>query len=257
MCRKIIIHQMHHDVRIPMICDVFAEQQEVYANPRRTRYHQCELSHPPPGQLLLNTWYPTCEYHSCCMPIVEITCCDAGLRYDDDDHEPEECDYFVLEHKHERLEYFGCPEDYPVSYCPATWSNDIYEIDRNWDDWYREDWERLYEWEEVLFQECETIYILEEEAKTHFLVWRDLNRWRNWRDRLLVQAEIHVEQAQKRLIDQKELVSRMFNWGRGDGFVCSSGFVPIWWMRLWAEKEDMYGELNGVKIRPENLQCIS
>lgn len=111
---------MHHDVRVPMMLpDPSGSSLHMYANPLRTVYHRCEV--PVSSTVAVSTpasnhhqqRQQPCPYHSCCAPFTERRLCTAALevaRRDDGDTcdiEPEECERFVLEHRHHRLERLG------------------------------------------------------------------------------------------------------------------------------------------------------
>ncbi|KAI1097332.1 hypothetical protein F4804DRAFT_351776 [Jackrogersella minutella] len=246
MCRRILTHRMHHDVRTPMVTDIYADDPSIYVNSRHTCYHQCELSHPVPDQWLLCSPYPSCPYHSCCVLSVEVEFCAdhcalvssrLGIAYPEGECEPEECASFVLEHLHERLEYFGHPEAYSTSY-PATWREDMQYFECDWQPWFKQDKTLLTKWEELLYLECENLYTLEQDAKTQFLAYRDLTQvWPSGHQQLDI-AETNVEHTQTRLLEKKESIACLMNWAQGFRPECISGFIPIWWMRMWALKQE-------------------
>ncbi|KAI2472849.1 hypothetical protein F4781DRAFT_291996 [Annulohypoxylon bovei var. microspora] len=252
MCRRILTHHMHHDVRTPMILDPSASNPALYANPRATPFHQCELRPPAPSQWLLGSGFPSCAYHSCCSVGVDVEfcaeyCAQLCQTFGIADPEamacePEECALFVAEHRHERLEYFGRPDAYPRGWLPATWREDLRDVDCGWHAWFRRDVAHLGRWEELFFYECEHLHTLEQDAKTQFLVYRDLARFWPRGHRELVTAEANVEQAQKVLLEQKENVTRLMNWAQGLPCECLGGFVPVWWMRMWAFNDEDYKE---------------
>ncbi|RYP76249.1 hypothetical protein DL771_001868 [Monosporascus sp. 5C6A] len=232
MCRKIISHRMHHDVRTPMTLGPDSHSHShidadagrmYYVNPLRTSYHWCEVSLPPPGQWLVNSGgiriAGACEYHSCCAPVVETRLCAAALGAPRPPHqlldvEPEECELFVLEHRHHRLECFGMApglwyddgdEDghyYPEEGChsgsddelqdgsrsrtsgvdahvyyAATWRRDLEELrwGGNWKPAFAHEERFRARWEEALFREAERLYTLASDTDTHFAVMRDLH----------------------------------------------------------------------------------
>ncbi|KAI1211397.1 uncharacterized protein F4807DRAFT_37490 [Annulohypoxylon truncatum] len=245
MCRRILTHYMHHDVRSPMLLDPAAENAPVYANPLHTRFHRCEVSRPLPGQWLLGSPFPTCEYHSCCVLVREVEFCAdfhawvcGTLGMDDDEDidehcEPEQCVNFVLEHRHEKLSYFGHPEAYLWNRYPATWREDLLEVENR----------RRMPWaDEELFLEGEKLYTLEQDAKTQFLVYRDLFKvWPKGHDQMQ-HAQFNVEQAQTLLLEQKENVARLIDWARGNQSQPIRAFTPIWWMRMWALEHGEFRE---------------
>ncbi|KAI0019179.1 hypothetical protein F4780DRAFT_780711 [Xylariomycetidae sp. FL0641] len=78
MCRKVIIHHMHHDVATPMVLDPISSNPTQYENPTHTNHHRCELALPLPGGWLLNS--PRgCAWHSCCLPEEQVEWCADAL----------------------------------------------------------------------------------------------------------------------------------------------------------------------------------
>ena len=125
MCRRVITHYIHHDVRAPMVMDSVSPNPVVYANPLRTNFHTCELQLPP-LEFVANTPIEKCPYHTCCIPHAYVVYCADTLAFIDeqdveDGMEPEECEAFFLEHHHERLPYFG--DECSCREVPATWRN--------------------------------------------------------------------------------------------------------------------------------------
>lgn len=111
---------MHHDVRVPMMLpDPNSNDLRKYSNPLRTAYHRCEVTvstTAPAGTRAPNHHHhqlQPCPYHSCCNPLAERRLCTAALEVarrgggDMYDVEPEECERFVLEHRHHRHERLG------------------------------------------------------------------------------------------------------------------------------------------------------
>ncbi|KAI3324088.1 hypothetical protein HD806DRAFT_543500 [Xylariaceae sp. AK1471] len=208
MCRRIITHHMHHDVAAVMIMDPVAPNPVVYANPLRTNLHRCELELPP-LRWLLNSPIEKCQYHTCCVPYVQVEYCDDLMAYldiegEEQDFEPEECDDFVLEHHHERLPYFGEEGAYRES-IPATW-RDMVRIRGGSPDWFpafaHDPCQRAI-WEEECFKECEKLYTLENDTRILYAVAQDLAQYgpthswsmaRNARARLLkAEGELHEQ----------------------------------------------------------------
>ncbi|KAI1454405.1 hypothetical protein F4805DRAFT_321142 [Annulohypoxylon moriforme] len=233
MCKRILTHHMHHDVRTPMILDPSVENPSVYANPCHTRFHKCELCQTSPGQWLLASPLPLCRYHSCCLLTIQVHYCDevyalisSSVNADEMHrrHQPEQCVNFALEHRHLRLPYLGHPEDYLVDQYPATWREDLLDVEG--------DWPNLSD--ETLFAECEMLYQLEEDAKTQFLVYRDMFWFWPRGHEQMEAARFNVEQAQSLLLEQKANVARIMNWALGDHSRPRDAFTPIWWMRMWA-----------------------
>lgn len=99
---------MHHDVRTPMMLPDPNNNLRMYANPLRTTFHRCEISQPQTAAATT-----PCEYHSCCAPLTERRFCISALEasrrngYPLTDVEPEECERYVLEHRHHRREHLG------------------------------------------------------------------------------------------------------------------------------------------------------
>ncbi|KAK8069823.1 hypothetical protein PG994_006439 [Apiospora phragmitis] len=111
MCRRTVVHRMHHDVRTPVVLDIDGgEGAPLYAHPFRTTKHVCDINI---GQSLAYMRLPIqagegtetgephpCDYHSCCVCLHVIDRCrNAG----EDQPEPEECAGFTLEHRHAQL----------------------------------------------------------------------------------------------------------------------------------------------------------
>ncbi|KAI2602105.1 hypothetical protein GGR54DRAFT_553534 [Hypoxylon sp. NC1633] len=279
MCKKTYVHRMHHDVRTPMIMNPHSESQPIYANPRHTSYHRCEVTKPKPGQWLLNKPWPfevgphchspswqiqtatnldqdhehahyddndACEYHSCCMPEVFLEICGhfhqtrAYLEeMGSPDHDPEDCEYFTSEHRHERLAYFGHPNAYYPDLYQATWRKDMEEIECRWLPWFKRDPRELSKWENVLFSRCEKMYRLEKDARTQFLVYRDLTKFWPPGDPQLKIAEQGVESVQTELDKKKKDVTLLLNWSQ-----CIPPTEPVspfertWARRMWAVKNN-------------------
>ncbi|KAI1503447.1 hypothetical protein F5X99DRAFT_105043 [Biscogniauxia marginata] len=203
MCRRIITHQMHHDVRVPMVMNSDpCGEKTIYANPLRTPYHRCEISQPWQSQCISNGL--TCKYHSCCMPWEEVHyCAEMGFAFlEEQDYdvtddleeelamtrEPEECDYFSLVHYHQHLPYFGdmdaypwSPDPYQYPYypegaygAPATWRDDLTRLPEQWCTGFAHDAKYRGSWDELFFLECETLYEAECDAQTQRAVLADL-----------------------------------------------------------------------------------
>ncbi|KAI1416661.1 hypothetical protein F5Y13DRAFT_120238 [Hypoxylon sp. FL1857] len=265
MCRRTLIHQMHHDVRLPSIVDLHSEDPIVYYNARRTRYHQCELSRPPPGTWLLNTSYPSCRYHSCCVLSIDVEycadfCADLACEGIDepDEFQPEECDYFSLEHDYLRLEYFGKPEAYSIR-VPTVWREDMQTFREDWLPWYRRSRLMLPDFEAELFFEGEILYTLEQDVKTHFFVYRDLARIYPPGHPQLLAAEINVDAAQQRVIQRKEHIYSLVSWARHYAAEPCQGFTPTWSMRMRALKHGTSKEYldRDVAISPRSMHVPS
>ncbi|KAI0101955.1 hypothetical protein F4776DRAFT_497247 [Hypoxylon sp. NC0597] len=250
MCKKTFTHYMHHDARIPIITDLKSDNPPVYADTRHTRWHQCELTRPPPGTWMLNSPYPPCMCHSCCVCITDIDFCSefcaelACYGIEDpyaEDCKPEECIYFRLEQHHVQLEYLGQPEAYSVS-IPATWREDIQEEECDWSRLFNRDQAELGDWELRLFSEYGTLYLLEHDAKTHFSVYCDLIKlWPPGHPNLLI-AERNVEEAQTKVIMCKESISGLIDWARACPFAPEPKFIPNWQVRMRKLKDEVYKE---------------
>ncbi|CAJ2505730.1 Uu.00g131240.m01.CDS01 [Anthostomella pinea] len=211
MCRKNIIHQMHHDVSTPIIIDPVTANPTVYANPLRTKHHQCEISHS--NQWLPNTSQPRCGYHSCCIPYVEIEWCD---HEEDDMMEPEECEFFSLQHHHTRLEYLGHPAAFFDS-CPATWQNlSQMRWERpDWFPWFAHHASERAGWEEMYFRECEKLYTAEQDARMLAAVAWDLECSDvSWGQPIAATAKGNLLRAERVLLEQREVVFLLAEWAR-------------------------------------------
>ncbi|KAK8045389.1 hypothetical protein PG993_005413 [Apiospora rasikravindrae] len=117
MCRRTIIHYMHHDVRtaITLCASVHDEDAPLHVHPFRTTKHTCDIN---VVQSLAHIGLPMeagedtelgkkrlrpCEYHSCCVCQVALKRCNRSpINVDEikDVAEPEECADFLLEHRH-------------------------------------------------------------------------------------------------------------------------------------------------------------
>ncbi|KAI1077190.1 hypothetical protein F5B20DRAFT_583435 [Whalleya microplaca] len=226
MCRRTIIHQMHHDVRRPMIIDPMISNAPIYANPRHTSHHVCELTLPIPGQWLLNS-KPSCQYHSCCIPISEVEYCadlewhlaDSGSDSDYDDILiPEECEYYVLMHKHVRISYLGNDSAYTEEY-PATWDY-LEELSPDWLPWFAHDERFLVKWEEGFYFECERLYTLERDVQIQSQVVMDLSQTCSLWDRRRVYAERRLLQAEGELNQQRAVIFGLTDWAREPCSTC-------------------------------------
>ncbi|KAI0839898.1 hypothetical protein F5Y06DRAFT_264956 [Hypoxylon sp. FL0890] len=161
----------------------------------------------------------------------------SGITDPHEEFEPEECEHFVLEHRHVPFEYFGQPDGYDTEF-PATWHEEMREVHGDWLSWFKRDKAKVLEWEEKIFSECEILYLLEQDTKTHFLVYRDLIKvWPRGHPHLLA-AEKNVEEAQKKLLQRKDTVSSLVNWAQGGSFEPMSKFMPVWQMRMRTLKDD-------------------
>ncbi|KAI1473219.1 uncharacterized protein F4812DRAFT_465117 [Daldinia caldariorum] len=243
MCRRTFTHHMHHDVRQLMITSLDHENHTVYANPLRTVFHRCEIDVPIPQHWLLNNPYPPCAYHSCCHLSNEVEFCSEFIdelldAYSSDEElEPEMCPYFVRQHRHRRLEYLGQPESYAQE-CPATWQEGVEEISEISFPYFEQDQEQLFRYAVQLFRLCEEYYQLEQDAETLFLVYRDLATGLPRGDPRISVVEEQVVNIQARLTQKKqELFSKMV-WAKGlSPEKYSKGFIPVWWLRMWALKQ--------------------
>ncbi|KAI2610230.1 uncharacterized protein GGS25DRAFT_531134 [Hypoxylon fragiforme] len=231
-------------------------------------------------------------------------------------HEPEECALFTLQHRHTQLPYFGLPGTHDPF--PSTWNTSAKELDSDWAGWFQRDEAEQPAWEEKFFLACEKLYTLEQDAKTQFLVYRDLLRvllatmitrdtknaggsgsssssisdyyatrftaingsnnnnnnnlningtnsghntkhntngddngdngdndadirYKNALGQAQLEvAESGVERAQVRLTEQKEKVTALMWWARGVERDDLPSFVPIWWIRMWALKDEAF-----------------
>ncbi|KAI0483437.1 hypothetical protein F4859DRAFT_399290 [Xylaria cf. heliscus] len=205
MCRRIITHRMHHDVATPMLIDPFSSTPIIYANPLRTNFHRCELT-PPPGARQA----AECPYHTCCIADERIDyCASVG---DSAAVEPEECPSFALEHRHERLPYFGDAGAYDTA-VPATWQDMVRARGSNAHLFLgfatpsREAWEWEY------FIECEKLYMLERDTATLFANFQDLRADQQHprsRDMERV-ARVNFRRVEARLFAQRKLMAEMWS----------------------------------------------
>ncbi|KAI0103964.1 hypothetical protein GGR51DRAFT_523045, partial [Nemania sp. FL0031] len=201
-----------------MIMDPISDYPTIYANPLRTRFHRCELILPP-LRWLLNTPLEKCPYHTCCVPYMEVEYCErlmASLEFLDEeegeeDHEPEECEEFVLEHHHQRLPYFGDESAYrePV---PATWRN-LAPIRGNNPDWfpnYTHAARTRIEWESQHFAACERLYTLEDDAEILKATLRDLMETGTFN---MVQiAEAQILEVERKINQQRNWIYDSCDW---------------------------------------------
>ncbi|OTA62359.1 hypothetical protein K449DRAFT_395102 [Hypoxylon sp. EC38] len=248
MCKRILTHQMHHDVRIPIITDLHSDNPRIYADSRHTRCHQCELTRPLPNTWMLNSPYPPCPFHSCCILNTDFDFCPdfyaklACSGIDDPYAEnciPEGCKYFICEHRHVRLEYFGRPEAYSVN-IPATWREDIQEHPYYWSYLFNREKTGFSGWEQWVSYECGIVYILEQDAKTLLAVYYDLiNFWPPGDPNILIAEQIMWE-TQRKLIQWRESISSRMNWAQGWRFAPPEEFKPVWWIRMHELKDEVY-----------------
>ncbi|KAK7942717.1 uncharacterized protein PG986_011830 [Apiospora aurea] len=127
MCRRTIIHHMHHDVRIAITLSTQIDDGQaapLYAHPYRTANHTCDINvaqslahiglrmeaaaaggedaEEEAGKKQLRP----CEYHSCCVcqyAVKRCGCSPINVDAVEDLAEPEECADFLLEHRHAPL----------------------------------------------------------------------------------------------------------------------------------------------------------
>ncbi|KAI0197817.1 hypothetical protein F4808DRAFT_473521 [Astrocystis sublimbata] len=224
MCKRIFTHRMHHDVAAPMIMQTKSLTPDIYANPRRTNYHTCELE---PRTWLLNT-LRRCAYHTCCIPDERIEYCKSfashvrneGGQQQPEDLEPEECTAFALEHLHEFLPYFGSHESLYENPVPATWRRMVRkhkfcsgeeELFRAFDPAQRARW---VGWEEAVFRECETLYTLSSDYATLYAHYEDLRanfdalvrECPHSAEATLQVAEDQARRVEERLVEQRSVV---------------------------------------------------
>ena len=217
MCRRVITHYIHHDVRAPMVMDSVSPNPVVYANPLRTNFHTCELQLPP-LEFVANTPIEKCPYHTCCIPHAYVVYCADTLAFIDeqdveDGMEPEECEAFFLEHHHERLPYFG--DECSCREVPATWRN-LMEVEGNCPEWFKyfvHEAQFQPRWEELCFRECERLYTLEQDTFVLCNSMLDMIESRSPYSRNMAQeARERFLKAREELEQQRKLVSDMFQW---------------------------------------------
>ncbi|KAI1110424.1 hypothetical protein F5Y14DRAFT_465692 [Nemania sp. NC0429] len=218
MCRRIITHNMHHDVAVPMILDPVIVDAIPCANPLRTQFHRCEVAPNPPFTWMLNTPVENCPYHSCCVPEVEEEFCHkltADVDEDDEDaieaSEPEQCEDFILEHHHERLPYFGNEYVNPEA-VPATWRflGRIRGRNPDWFLGFAHDGKFRANWEEKCFAECEKLYILKNDLDLLYAAVQDLMDRALWD--MAQTARAQYLRAGEKLHEQMKLVFDLFEW---------------------------------------------
>ncbi|KAI1423477.1 hypothetical protein F5Y12DRAFT_757175 [Xylaria sp. FL1777] len=217
MCRRTITHYMHHDVAAPMILDPVASDPIVYANPLRTNLHTCELMHPL-QDWLLNTPIQKCNYHTCCVSHVQVDYCADLIAYLDEEgeeqnFEPEECDAYILEHRHERLPYFGNDGAFREK-IPATW-RDLKQIGGENPNWFAHEPRFYTSWAEKCFAEGEKLYTLEQDTTMLYASMQDLLELSSICSWSTVQAvRGNVLEAERKLHEQRRLVFDIFQWAR-------------------------------------------
>ncbi|KAI0812938.1 hypothetical protein GGR55DRAFT_703650 [Xylaria sp. FL0064] len=215
MCRRTITHYMHHDARAAMVFSSVSSLLVAYANPLRTNFHQCELVLPPLDHALNGT-VEKCAYHTCCWPKTDVEYCaefmahQGGSRF-----EPEQCDAFILEHRHERYPYFGNEGAYREK-VPATW-RDLAHI-RAWSPGtfpgFAHERRFFPNWAHKCFAECEKLYILEQINAISHASMQDMMKFRDFCAMEQLQgSEKKFMVAQSNLRAQNQLVSDMFQWG--------------------------------------------
>ncbi|KAI0423650.1 hypothetical protein F5Y09DRAFT_348600 [Xylaria sp. FL1042] len=217
MCRRVITHYMHHDVRVPMIFGSVSSVASVYASPFRTKFHSCELVLPPLAAVLNN---PTekCHYHTCCEPHIAVEyCAEFDASYGGLDFEPEECDAYILEHQHEYRPYFGNESAYAQK-IPVIW-RDLGRM-RAWspDQFPFAHKRRFFEsWAQKCCEEFEKLYALEQDTAALYDSMHYLVKFCPATPLGTLQAvEAKFLKARGKLHEQNKLASNMFQWATID-----------------------------------------
>ncbi|KAI1760646.1 hypothetical protein GGR53DRAFT_74279 [Hypoxylon sp. FL1150] len=225
MCRHIITHQMHHDVRRPMVIDPETDHPLVFANPLRTSHHQCEVSMPKPGSTVLESHFPTCRWHSCCIPETKVEFCDwfqDNVCNDEGNYDPFGCMYRIEEHRHVPLEYLGDREAYADLTYPviATWDRNIYELNCNWAHWFHREsfefqqWCIEEGWDEEYYSACELLYTQSADVEIHHAVYFDMLMKYPAGHAMVSAAWQNIERATDSLEKQKEEVAYLLQLAR-------------------------------------------
>ncbi|KAI6084142.1 hypothetical protein F4821DRAFT_243339 [Hypoxylon rubiginosum] len=208
---------MHHDVRKPMIIDPESEYPLIFANPLKTSYHKCEISAPKPGSTLLESHYPTCHWHSCCIPEAKIEFCDwfqDNICNDQGEYDPMGCMYGIDEHRYVPLEYLGDPSayadlEYPVI---ATWDDDIYELHCDFPHLFQRErlefqqWRIEEEWDQEYFSECELLYTRLADVGIHHEVYLHMLGQYPRGHPMLLEGWKNVERSSELLAKQQDEV---------------------------------------------------
>ncbi|KAK9415084.1 hypothetical protein SUNI508_01932 [Seiridium unicorne] len=224
MCRRILTHRMHHDVRKPMMMpqDIEGSRGVIYANPFQTSHHRCELSIKAHAHTwLLNLPVHGCEYHSCCVPSEEIIHCECAeekiweaehLMWDsdheeDEDFNPETCYNYTLEHRHVKIESWCLGGLCNGRTCvraacnvgpEAKWrALEEFDFQEFWDPFYGPDLE-LDDYG-LLFYEMEQLNTIFEDLMIHAAVLHDVSANRSAEGLSLVAnaAEIYLRAKEK------------------------------------------------------------
>ncbi|KAI4870991.1 hypothetical protein F4820DRAFT_463239 [Hypoxylon rubiginosum] len=224
MCQGIVTHHMHHDVRTPIIIDTDTEDPPIYSSTLGTRYHRCEIESQTPRQQFMGKEWPLCLYHSCCIPVGEVEWCEYFRKHFFNpsgkyaNKKPNECRDFVVEYRHERLDYLGDPLAYPDVIYPTTWRPEIKEQHIDWARLFRREhaefqyWRKQEDWDQQIYIAAEDLYTLAQDANNSFLVYCDLISSREPEDPLVVAAEDNMIRAETLLADQKDIVSQLIKW---------------------------------------------
>ncbi|KAI5866046.1 hypothetical protein GGS23DRAFT_594200 [Durotheca rogersii] len=136
------------------------------------------------------------------------------IKEEEEEDGPEQCPKFVLEHRHERLEYLDSPDAYPESY-PATWDTKVGELDTHWlSRRFAHIGRYQAAFEEKLFAACELLHTLTEDADIRAANVSDLDRCCPPSDPRSVGAQADLLRLEARLHEQQVLVFNLIHWAQ-------------------------------------------
>lgn len=198
----------------------------IYANPLRTTHHCCELSIQEHAYArLLNRPLRGCEYHSCCIPSEEIFYCEEGdfCIERKEEFEPENCHFYQLEHRHERLRDWCSDGPCDNRMCIqavveplATWRElEELESEGNWDPMFNQGERLRAQWEEGLFKHLERLNTLMEDTTTHAAVLRDVTADEAFVDPTSIALAARNYLQVKANVDRElVMIKRQLDWAR-------------------------------------------
>ncbi|KAF7542027.1 hypothetical protein G7054_g80 [Neopestalotiopsis clavispora] len=235
MCRRVFYHHMHCDVRQQMTVPngMTGAEAGVYENPLRTFHHRCEVDirvHEPVHSVLLDLPAVKCEYHSCCLVVEEILYCFEGDEALDDgeEFEPEMCDCYALEHRHEQI-YQRCFGDACQGWlCVHNLTNGPVGTKKQWPEleeviWY-ETWDPVYarpaelraKWEDRLFRRMAKLTTLNNDLLIHAAVLHDISGGAALENTRNIEAAAKsFLRCNRKVTKQKRRIERRFKWAQG------------------------------------------
>ncbi|ETS78108.1 hypothetical protein PFICI_10170 [Pestalotiopsis fici W106-1] len=235
MCRRVLYHHMHCDVRQPMTVPngIIGAEAGVYENPLRTFHHRCEIDvrvHEPVHSVLLDLPAVKCEYHSCCLVVEEVLYCSEGdqVLNDGEDFEPEMCDCYALEHRHEQIHQRCFGDACQGRMCLHNLTNGANDAKDQWPGleeviWY-ETWDPVYtrpvelraKWEDHLFRRMAKLTTMNNDLLIHAAVLHDISRDVSLGNSPHIQAAAkNFLRCNKRVQKQQRRIERRFRWAQG------------------------------------------